>query len=106
MRIRIRIEMKWNGINDQQKKIKLQKEEENEITFQAETEIKRKKNFFFVFFFLLVDVVTGKFNKSQSKKYRVLQIPFFWKMLKKTTEYFLKFLFLFESTILPVNNGK
>ena len=25
--------------------------------------------------------------------------------LKKTTEYFLKF-FLFESTILPVNNGK
>ena len=25
---------------------------------------------------------------------------------KKTTEYFLKFLFLFESTILPVNNGK
>ena len=24
---------------------------------------------------------------------------FFWKMLKKTTEYFLKFLFLFESTI-------
>ena len=26
--------------------------------------------------------------------------------LKKTTEYFLKFLFLFENTILPVNNGK
>ena len=26
--------------------------------------------------------------------------------LKKTTEYFLKFLFLFESTILPFNNGK
>ena len=26
--------------------------------------------------------------------------------LKKVTEYFLKFLFLFESTILPVNNGK
>ena len=26
--------------------------------------------------------------------------------LKKTTEYFLKFNFLFESTILPVNNGK
>ena len=27
--------------------------------------------------------------------------------IKKTTEYFLKFLFfLFESTILPVNNGK
>ena len=25
---------------------------------------------------------------------------------KKTTEYFLKFLFLFESTILPVNNEK
>ena len=31
---------------------------------------------------------------------------FFWKMLKKTTEYFLKFLILFGSTILPVNNGK
>ena len=26
--------------------------------------------------------------------------------LKKTTEYFLKFLFLFESTIIPVNNEK
>ena len=26
--------------------------------------------------------------------------------LKKTNEYFLKFLFLFENTILPVNNGK
>ena len=26
--------------------------------------------------------------------------------LKKTTEYFLQLLFLFESTILPVNNGK
>ena len=26
--------------------------------------------------------------------------------LKKSTEYFLKFLFLFESTILPVNSGK
>ena len=32
--------------------------------------------------------------------YRVHQITFFWKILKKkTTEYFLKFLFLFESTI-------
>ena len=32
---------------------------------------------------------------------------FFGKSLKKqTTEYLLKFLFLFESTILPVNNGK
>ena len=31
---------------------------------------------------------------------------FFGKCLKKTTEYFLKFLFLFKSTILPVNNGK
>ena len=35
------------------------------------------------------------------------KIPFFWKILKKkSTEYFLKFLFLFESTILPANNGK
>ena len=39
-------------------------------------------------------------------KYRVRQIPFFEKCFKKTTKYFLKFLFLFESTILPVNNGK
>ena len=32
---------------------------------------------------------------------------FFGKCLrKKATEYFLKFLFLFESTILAVNNGK
>ena len=40
--------------------------------------------------------------------YRVRQIPFFFleNALKNTTEYFLKFLFLFESTILPVNNGK
>ena len=39
--------------------------------------------------------------------YRVRQIPFlfFEKCFKKTTEYFLKFLFLFASTILPVNNG-
>ena len=35
----------------------------------------------------------------------VLQNTFFLEnALKKTTEYFLKFLFLFESTILPVNN--
>ena len=33
--------------------------------------------------------------------------PFsFGKRLKKSTEYFLKFLLLFVSTILPVNNGK
>ena len=31
---------------------------------------------------------------------------FFWKILKRTYEYFLKFGFFFESTILPVNNGK
>ena len=32
---------------------------------------------------------------------------FFWKMLKKNySEYFFKFIFLFESTILSVNNGK
>ena len=30
---------------------------------------------------------------------------FYGKCFKKTTEYFLKF-FLFQSTILPVNNGK
>ena len=31
---------------------------------------------------------------------------FFGKCFKKTTEYFLKFLFLIKSTLLPVNNGK
>ena len=31
---------------------------------------------------------------------------FFGNALKKTIEYFLKFLFLFEIKILPVNNGK
>ena len=39
--------------------------------------------------------------------YRVRQIPFILENAsKKTTKYFLKFLFLFESIILPVNNGK
>ena len=38
---------------------------------------------------------------------RVRHIPFFLEnTLKKTTKYFHKFVFLFESTILPVNNGK
>ena len=35
--------------------------------------------------------------------YRVRQIPFFRKCFKKTTDYFLKLLFLFENTILPAN---
>ena len=36
-----------------------------------------------------------------------VKYPFLENTLKKkTTEYFLKFLFLFESTILTVNNGK
>ena len=33
-------------------------------------------------------------------------IFFFGKCFQKTTEYLLKFLFLIESTILPINNGK
>ena len=39
------------------------------------------------------------------KTYRARQIPVFVleNALKKTTEYFLKFLFLFASTILPIN---
>ena len=37
----------------------------------------------------------------------IRQFPFFFEnALKKTTEYFLKFLFLFQSTILSINNGK
>ena len=39
--------------------------------------------------------------------YRDRQIPSFCEnALKKTTEYFLKFLVLFESKMLSVNNGK
>ena len=38
--------------------------------------------------------------------YRVRQISFFGKWFIKATEYFLKFISLFESTILAVNNGK
>ena len=47
----------------------------------------------------------GMFHPN--RLYRVRQKPFFLENdLKKTTKYFLKFLSLFESTILPVNNGK
>ena len=49
--------------------------------------------------FLIVAVFNP--NSTGSAKY-----PFFENALKKATEYFLKFLFLFESTILPVKNGK
>ena len=35
----------------------------------------------------------------------VKQLLFLENALKKTTKYFLKFLFVFESTILLVNNG-
>ena len=48
-------------------------------------------------------VVLGNYSNN----YR--QTPFFFlenSLKKKTTEYFFKFLFLFETTILPVNNGK
>ena len=40
-------------------------------------------------------------QSTASAKYLFLE-----KALKKTTIYFLKFLSLFKSTILPVNNGK
>ena len=61
------------------------------------------------------NVVTDRQTSIASSKciekvifYRVRQIPFFFleNALKKTTEYFLKFFFLFECTILPVNNEK
>ena len=46
-------------------------------------------------------------NNSKKEEFNVSLFTFFLeKALKKTTEYFLKFLFLFESTILPINNGK
>ena len=42
-----------------------------------------------------------RFSTTGSAKY----LSFLESALKKTTQYFLKFLFLFESTILTVNNG-
>ena len=46
-------------------------------------------------------------KKFKLHKYRVRKISFFLEnALKNTIEYFLKFLFLFESTILSVNSGK
>ena len=46
------------------------------------------------------------FSKLEQKIYKVRQITFFGRYFKKTTKYFPKFLFWFESTIFPVNNGK
>ena len=69
----------------------------------------------FFFFFLVFKnkfVFKNVFNFTIYKYfkiiiYRIRQITFFLEnAFKKTTEYFLKFLFLFESTILPVNNEK
>ena len=49
-------------------------------------------------------------NIEMNKRLHLVQCPpntfFIGKWFKKTTEYFLKFLFLIESSILPVNNGK
>ena len=54
--------------------------------------------------------VNGRTNhriRDEIENYRVHQIPFFSEnALKKTVEFFLKLLFLFQSTIHPVNNGK
>ena len=49
---------------------------------------------------ILLNVLVSM-NESEVRKYL-----FFGKYFKKTSEYFLKFLFLFEITMLPVNNGK
>ena len=52
-------------------------------------------------------VATSKANICREKGSNGSTNTFFLEnALKKTTEYFLKFLFLFESTILPINNGK
>ena len=56
--------------------------------------------------FLSSDIV-NRTALPQIFNYRVRQIPFFLEnAFKKTTKYFLKFLFLFESTIFPINNEK
>ena len=59
-------------------------------------------------YFFQVTLPIMHYNTVCFKLYRVRQIPCFFFLenaLKKTTEYFLKFIFLFESTILPVNSG-
>ena len=65
---------------------------------------------------ILKDVLQGpSFPLASNKKFKTFIHPhiqgppntfFLENALEKTTEYFPKFLFLFESTILPVNNGK
>ena len=51
--------------------------------------------------------ILSNHDSISSQEYKLRQIPFsLGKCFKKTAEYFLKFLFLFESLILPVNNGK
>ena len=48
-----------------------------------------------------------RYTTPSTLLYRVRQITFCLEnALKKSTEYFLKFLLLFESAILPVNNEK
>ena len=60
---------------------------------------KKKKNY-------RILTTTKRLHKKIKKNFTfVRQVPFSGKCFKKTTEYFLKFLFLFESTILSVNNG-
>ena len=61
----------------------------------------------------VVGNVSGKWKRIEIMfknmvKFIVQDPPnaFFGKCFKKSTEYFLKFVFLFESAILPVNNGK
>ena len=54
-------------------------------------------NLFIHYFLLFIIPDNSGFNKGFAK------YLFFW---KKTTKYFLKFLFLFESTILALNNVK
>ena len=75
------------------------------------------KYFFYVILYQneILFTVSHKHNEKSlknliyhKKMYRLRQIRLFFEKCfkKKTTEYFLKFLCLFESTILPVNNGK
>ena len=59
--------------------------------------------------YLLLHLQKKKEGRAE-RTHNLLQGPpnnfFLENALKKTTEYFLKFRFLFESTILPVNNEK
>ena len=78
---------------------------EMEMKMKMKKCVKLRKSFCFFHYFLalfLYSTAFPEFSNTVFAKY-----SFFGKYFKnKATEYFLKFLFLFESTVLPVNNEK